>query len=71
MRSLIMTSPEGVFYQSKALTSHQLRLLQSLAEGSGQKEKLVQKVWGYTYHPLRHDPMLYSTLKEAEKDSRY
>ena len=39
-----------------------LRLISALAAGAKRKEELVQEIWGYTYHPLHHDPLLYQSI---------
>lgn len=39
---------------------HQLLLI--LSKGEISKEKLVQSLWNYSYHPLRHDSLLYRSI---------
>lgn len=43
------------------------RILEELGQGGKSKEELVTKVWGYDYHPGRHDGLLYSAMKELRK----
>jgi len=46
-------------------------LLKSLAtqisRGDGSKQALIEKIWGYTYHPLRHDAVIYSAITSLRK----
>jgi DNA-binding winged helix-turn-helix (wHTH) protein len=55
-------------YRNRRIPEQLLRLLKALADGFRPKQDLIQKIWGYSYHPLHHDPMLYqaiSHLREA------
>ena len=38
------------------------RLLMALSFSASSKEALLEKVWGYRYDPLRHDPLLYNSI---------
>lgn len=38
------------------------QLLQILSQGEISKASLVKQLWGYEYHPLRHDPILYRAI---------
>ncbi len=38
------------------------QLIQLLASGEVSKATLVKNMWGYEYHPLRHDPLLYRAI---------
>ena len=75
VRSLALV-PGGIFHQDADLAQFrparlsplQRKLLTALArEGEVNKEKLVQAVWKYSYHPLRHDSMLYAALSGLRK----
>ena len=39
-----------------------VRVLESLSAGPRSKEELVREIWGYRYHPLQHDPLLYQAV---------
>jgi DNA-binding winged helix-turn-helix (wHTH) protein len=62
----------GVFIQSdeglewKNITSMQRKILVAL-ESECSKEQLIEKVWGYSYDPLRHDSMIYAALSGLRK----
>lgn len=65
---LLIQSPERIEWKEEALSSLQAKLLRALAEGKElSKEVLVQKIWGYTYAPLRHDSMVYAALSGLRK----
>ncbi len=38
------------------------QLLKCLRQGEATKEQLIEKVWGYRYDPLRHDPLIYPAI---------
>ena len=42
-------------------------LILQLATGPKTKKELVSLIWGYSYHPLRHDPMLYALVNRLRK----
>lgn len=64
---LVQTSAE-ISWVSSPLSSLQAKILDLLAKGDCDKEKLVEAVWGYRYDPLRHDPMVYSALSTLRKN---
>ena len=37
-------------------------MLSGLADGKRSKEDLIEAVWGYSYDPLRHDPLIYGLM---------
>lgn len=43
------------------------RLLMAMSFASSSKEALLEKVWGYRYDPLRHDPLLYNSIYRLRK----
>jgi tetratricopeptide (TPR) repeat protein len=57
----------GHVEHKKGLTPLSKSLLQALANHQGSKEELVRSIWGYSYHPLRHDPMVYSAIAGLRK----
>lgn len=42
-------------------------LLVELQKGTMTKEDLIQRVWKYEYHPLRHDALIYSAMAKLRK----
>lgn len=63
--SLTIFSAEEITHQK--IPSLARRLLEALAEGAQSKAQIVEKVWGYTYHPLRHDSLVYAGLSSLRK----
>ena len=58
-----MVSDEGVFLSKNKMTKIHSRLLWCLQNGPADKQKIVELVWEYEYDPLRHDPLVYTTVK--------
>jgi hypothetical protein len=42
-----------------------LDLLRLLSQGWVQKQQLVEVIWGYAYHPLKHDSLVYSLISRV------
>jgi DNA-binding winged helix-turn-helix (wHTH) protein len=57
----------GHVEHAPGLTPQLRSCLRELASGRGTKAELVRSVWGYDYHPLRHDPVVYSALASLRK----
>jgi Fic family protein len=38
------------------------KFVRLLTDGPKTKAELVHAIWGYTYHPLRHDPLIYGLV---------
>jgi len=51
-----------VFYSEERFPKQLFRLLSLLGEGEKTKAELVQKLWGYRYHPLQHDALIYQAI---------
>ena len=60
-------SKQGLSLISLGRSENSLRILKVLSKGWTTKDQLVEIVWGYTYSPLRHDPMLYSALQSLRR----
>ncbi len=57
-----------VEHSPKALTPLLRKLFSALALGPKTKEELLKSVWGYeTYHPDRHNHLIYNLLATARK----
>ena len=42
-------------------------LLLALLDGERTKEELIQQIWNYKYHPLRHDDLVYQSMTRVRK----
>lgn len=63
---LVIITQEGISLGK--LTGVSIKILDVLRWGPVTKNELVEHVWGYEYHPLRHDNLVYtavSTLRKA------
>ncbi|MBY0385775.1 DeoR family transcriptional regulator [bacterium] len=43
------------------------KIILLIKDESQSKEELVQKIWGYQYDPLRHDPLIYSSMNKVRR----
>ncbi len=43
------------------------KLIVALGAGDATKESLTASLWGRTYHPLRHDPLIYGLVAKTRK----
>ncbi|HEY8279202.1 MAG TPA: DeoR family transcriptional regulator [Bdellovibrionota bacterium] len=65
--TLTTFSMEGIHHVQLGKSRLTRNLLWNLSRGERSKEQLVSAVWGYEYHPLRHDPLIYSAVQAARK----
>jgi hypothetical protein len=56
-----------VLYRAKGVTQQMIALLTALGSGERSKAELVQMIWGYKYHPLRHDPLMFQAVSRARE----
>lgn len=59
---IILRSENFIKVSHQKLTSQMLDCLLALSKGECSKELLVKKLWGYDYHSLRHDPLIYRMM---------
>jgi hypothetical protein len=65
--SFTVVSQEGVVHQSQLRSKITRRILELLRRGPLEKRELVRAVWGYEYHPLKHDAVLYAAIAQCRK----
>ncbi|MEO5668137.1 MAG: hypothetical protein ABIR96_08760 [Bdellovibrionota bacterium] len=65
--SLTVFSSTGITHAPSIRSRQSRQLLELLAEGPFTKEALVKKVWGYDYHPIKHDSLLYTAIAQCRK----
>lgn len=63
--SLFVFSNDGVYRHKISGASY--KLLEILARGPISKDDLVREMWGYEYHPLRHDNLVYTAMSTLRK----
>ena len=66
-KTLCLIDGGEVLWIDRAVHSTLRKMAFALAQGTGGKKDLVEAVWGYDYHPLRHDPLLHATLGRLRK----
>ena len=64
-RALYLTNQNWVFIEEP--TTLVQKLIGRLSIEPLSKEQLVELIWGYTYDPLTHDPMLMTLIQRARK----
>lgn len=62
--ALIVVDNGTILVQRDELTPLLRALLVCLGTGKTTKEEIVQSVWGYDYHPLKHNPLLYKAISK-------
>lgn len=63
--SLVLITQEGIALGK--LTGVSVKILEVLRAGAVSKSELVEQVWGYEYHPLRHDNLVYTAMSTLRK----
>ncbi len=66
-KSITCVTANGFLHKPGELTTLAFKILSTLSEGYTTKEELVSSVWGYTYDPLRHDSLIYSSFSSLRK----
>ncbi|SMF58134.1 helix-turn-helix domain-containing protein [Pseudobacteriovorax antillogorgiicola] len=46
----------------QTFSGNMLEVLRLIANGRSSKRELIETIWGYTYHPMRHDHLIYSLM---------
>jgi tetratricopeptide (TPR) repeat protein len=65
--TLLVVDNGSVDYDDTGV-SHTLKILAKLlSRGRASKKDLVEQIWGYDYHPLRHDQLLYSVTARLRR----
>jgi tetratricopeptide (TPR) repeat protein len=65
--SLIGVAQGNAQLLTRKLDGQLRKLLGELENGWRSKEDLIRDVWGYDYHPLRHDPLVYNAIASLRK----
>lgn len=62
-KGILICSEEGVTFVETKMSKNQISLITEISSGPKSKEDLVEKVWGYSYDPIRHDHLVYTAIK--------
>lgn len=65
--SLTLFDQGEVIHASRGLSSLGRKLLLALYQGFTSKEDIVKQVWGFQYHSLRHDSVLYALISKVRR----
>ncbi len=65
--TVLLCGPEGITQKNESHSNQNLKLLQYLRYGPINKENLIRSLWGYDYHPLRHDPLIHTAISKVRK----
>lgn len=65
--SLIGVARGNAELLTRKLDGQMRKILGELEKGWRSKEDLIREVWGYEYHPLRHDPLVYNAIASLRK----
>lgn len=60
--TLVIIDQGNLRVYHKSLTPAMRLCLKALANQRTSKEELIEDVWGYSYDPLRHDPLIYGLM---------
>jgi hypothetical protein len=65
--SIIIAHNGSVDFIPTGLSKIFRKLILFLAEGSRSKEAIIEEVWGYTYDPILHDPLVYTNIMRLRR----
>lgn len=65
--SLTVFDKGNIEHHADAVSRSLRALLVELQQGPRTKEELIERVWKYRYHPLRHDALIYSAIAKLRK----
>src|SRR5690606_16358459 len=57
----VIWQDQAISLQNQPVLQRLLRALFASPQGLD-KEQIIESVWGFEYHPLHHDPMIYSAM---------
>jgi DNA-binding winged helix-turn-helix (wHTH) protein len=63
--ALIIVDRGDIARVDSLVSPQTLDLLRLLSQGWVQKQQLVEAIWGYAYHPLKHDSLVYSLISRV------
>lgn len=65
---LIYFFENKIHVETRKLTKTDIKILQSLINGTKTRASLCQQVWGYTYDPIRHDTVIHTAIRSLRKN---
>ncbi|MFM8315071.1 MAG: DeoR family transcriptional regulator, partial [Deltaproteobacteria bacterium] len=67
-KSLTVFDQGNVHHFSRGASNQVSKFLSVLSQGRKTKEQIIHEVWQEKYHPLRHDPLLYTLISKLRKE---
>lgn len=67
-KSLTLFDQGNVRHLSRGASNQVAKFLAFLSDSPRSKEQIVNEVWAESYHPLRHDPLLYTLVSKLRKE---
>lgn len=65
--SLVICDQGNLAFHRGGVSPTMKNFLLQLARGPMTKPELIASIWGYQYHPLRHDPLLYNLVNRLRR----
>jgi hypothetical protein len=66
-QGLLLTRKGDITFKSDGVTATLKKMAHLLSQRECSKEFLIQSLWGYKYHPLRHDPLIYRAISRLRQ----
>ncbi len=66
-KGVVMIDQGDIQVIEKGLTRGLRKILELLSHSHQSKAELVEKVWGYTYDPSRHDALIYTSISKLRQ----
>lgn len=63
--ALIIVDHGDISRADAMISAQTLDLLRLVSQAWVQKQQLVEAIWGYQYHPLKHDSLVYSLISRV------
>lgn len=67
-KSLTLFDSGDVLHFARGASNLVAKFFLCLSKGERSKEQIVNEVWEQNYHPLRHDPLIYSLVSKLRKE---
>lgn len=64
---LVVFDRGNVYVRADGVARTLRQLALALGRGGATKKELIERIWGYEYHTLRHDPLLYAVVARLRR----
>ena len=66
--SLLLYDQGEVRWIPQTITQQMAEVLLQLSRGTTSKKSLIETIWGYQYHPMRHDQLIYGLVTRLRQN---